>query len=73
MVAGAHLVVVNLSGAPAQGRVPLPWPELRGRRWRLTDLLDDTGYERGGDELVDPGLFVALDGWRWHLLAVEGR
>ena len=25
-----HVIVVNLSGAPAQARLPLPWPELSG-------------------------------------------
>ena len=55
------------------GRVPLPWPDLGGRRWRLAELLVDTSYERGGDELVHPGLFVALDGWRWHLVSLQRR
>ncbi len=27
-------------------------------------------YERDGDELVDPGLFVALEGLGWHLVTV---
>jgi hypothetical protein len=66
-----HVVVVNLSDAPTQGQVPLPWPDVRGRRWRLAELLADTSYERDGDGLVQPGLYVALDGWRWHLLAVQ--
>lgn len=63
-----HVAVVNLSPDPAQGRLPLPWAELRGRPWRLTELLADATYERDGDELVDQGLFVALEGWRWHLV-----
>jgi len=66
-----HLVVVNLSDPPAQGQVPLPWPDLGGRSWLLTELLAGQTYERGGDELAHPGLFVALDGWRWHLLSLR--
>jgi hypothetical protein len=66
-----HVAVVNLSPDPAQGRLPLPWAELPGRPWRLTELLADTTYERDGDELVDPGLFVALDGWRCHLVSLR--
>jgi hypothetical protein len=27
-------------------------------------------YARDGDELVDPGLYVELEGLRWHLVAV---
>ncbi|MGQ4430233.1 alpha-amylase [Streptomyces sp. SAS_260] len=67
---GRHLVVVNLSEQPAQGRVRLPWPDLRGGTRQLAELLGDMTYERDGDELVDPGLFVALEGLRWHLVTV---
>ena len=66
-----HLVVVNLSGQPAQGRVPLGWADLRGHGWRLTDLLGDAVFERDGDELADPGLFVDLAPWQFHLLALR--
>jgi hypothetical protein len=62
------LVVVNLSESPAQGRVPVPWEDLDGRTWRLTDLLAEKVYERPGSELMHPGLFVGLDGWGGHLL-----
>jgi hypothetical protein len=68
-----HLVVVNLSGQLAQGRVPLGWADLRGRGWRLTDLLGDAVFERDGDELADPGLFVDLAPWQFHLLALRAR
>ncbi|WP_420313008.1 alpha-amylase [Streptomyces sp. YS-B37] len=69
-VSGRHLVVVNLSEQPAQGRVRLPWPDLRGGTRQLAELLGDMTYERDGDELVDPGLFVALEALRWHLVTV---
>jgi hypothetical protein len=65
-----HLVVINLSGQPAQARIPLPWPELPDRDWRLTDLLSGTVFERDGDELARPGLYVALDPWQYHLMAL---
>ncbi|MFJ8137500.1 alpha-amylase [Streptomyces sp. NPDC096013] len=67
---GRHLVVVNLSEQPAQGRVRLRWTDLRGGTRQLTELLDDMTYERDGDELVDPGLFVALEGLRRHVVTV---
>jgi hypothetical protein len=66
---GPHVVVVNLSGAPAQGRVALPWPGLAGRTVRLHDLLADVDLERDGDELVGPGIYVGLDAWQYHVLA----
>ncbi|HEY0534681.1 MAG TPA: alpha-amylase, partial [Actinoplanes sp.] len=65
-----HIVVVNLSAEPAQARIPLPWDELRGRGWRLVDLLDGRAFERGGEDLGDPGLYVDLPAWGVHLLAV---
>jgi hypothetical protein len=65
-----QLVVVNLSGAPAQGRVPLP-SRFGDGPWRLSGLIDDADFERNGDELVDPGLFVALGPWEYHLLGIE--
>ncbi|HEX5402750.1 MAG TPA: alpha-amylase family glycosyl hydrolase [Pseudonocardiaceae bacterium] len=66
-----HLVVINLSGQPAQARIPLPWPALPGHDWHLTDLLAQTGYDRNGDELAGPGLYVSLDAWQYHLLSAS--
>ncbi|MGI5515945.1 alpha-amylase [Streptomyces sp. CA-106131] len=66
-----HLVVVNYSDRPAQGRVPVPWPDLRGRACRLTDLLTTDTYDRDGDELTGPGLFVALAPWCSHVLSLH--
>jgi len=67
---GRHVIVVNWSGAPAQGRLPLPWPDLRGSPHMLRDLLAREDVDRDGDELVDPGLFVALPAWGAHLFEV---
>jgi hypothetical protein len=66
-----HVVVVNLSAAPAQGRVQLGWTDLSSRRWQFTDLLDPVSFEREGEELADPGLFVDLEPWRFHLFALD--
>jgi hypothetical protein len=66
-----HVVVVNLSAAAAQARVLLPWPDLRGRSWRLLPVVAGEPFERAGDEMVDPGLFVSLKPWGWHVLAFD--
>ncbi len=66
-----HLVVVNLSSGSAQGRVQLPWDDLRDRRWELTDRLSGQAFERDGDELAGDGLYVGLDAWSSHLLAFK--
>ena len=68
--AGRHIVIVNLSNEPAQGRVQLPWNDLQGKQWRLSELLNEATYEREGTDLAGSGLFVALDGWHWHLVSL---
>ncbi len=67
-----QLVVVNLSDAPAQARVRLPWGDLPGRTWELTDRLDGQQFQRAGDELAAEGLYVALDPWASHFLSFAG-
>jgi hypothetical protein len=61
------LVVVNASHQESQARVRMPWMELQGRTWILNDALNDLEYERGGNEMVHPGLFVDLDPYGFHV------
>jgi len=61
------IVVVNLSGAPAQGRVHLPWHDLQKTTWQLRDCLSHENYIRDGLELDQRGLYVALDAWKGYL------
>ena len=69
--AGRHLIVVNLSEEPAQGRIRLPWPDLPGRSWRLTDAEGDGEFERDGEELAGEGLYVDMRPGQSYLLAVR--
>jgi hypothetical protein len=61
------IVVVNLTGAPAQGRVQLPWSDLHENAWRLRDCLWDAVYERDGVDMSEQGLYVGLEPWKYHL------
>ncbi|MCU0583674.1 MAG: alpha-amylase family glycosyl hydrolase [Syntrophales bacterium] len=63
-----HLIVVNLADTSSQGRVRMPGLTLAGRTWRLTDLMSGEVFERNGDEMTDPGLFVDLPPWGYHFL-----
>jgi hypothetical protein len=63
-------VVVNYSGIPAQGRVHVPWGDLEGKGWQLDDALSGDHFERGGDELASDGLYVSLEPWSSHFLAL---
>ncbi|SEM49862.1 Alpha amylase, catalytic domain [Syntrophus gentianae] len=64
----SFLIIVNLSDFSAQGLVRLPWDELQGKRWQVTDFYTGQVYERSGNELCNPGLFVDLPPWGFHIL-----
>ena len=66
---GRHLVVVNLSDAPAQARVRLPWDDIAGRDWTVTDRIGGQRFDRDGGAMAGDGLYVELDGWASHFLA----
>jgi glycosidase len=66
-----HLVVVNLSDGPAQAMVQLPWDDLAGSTWTLTDWLSEQQFLRAGNELGSEGLYVGLDPWGFHFLAID--
>ncbi len=63
-----HLIIVNLSGSSAQGRVRLHWDELKGSSWQMTDFFTEQMYERSGDEMCNQGLYVDLPPWGFHVL-----
>jgi hypothetical protein len=65
------LVVVNLCERPAQAEVQVPWDDLRGKTWRLTDAFSGEVFTRSGDEMRDGHLYVALPPWGFHFLRVE--
>jgi hypothetical protein len=62
------VVAVNLSESQSQGLVLLPWNDLRGETWRMTDLFTSSDYDRDGDELAMRGLYLDLPPWGYHLL-----
>jgi hypothetical protein len=65
---GARLLIaVNYAGHPSQCRIPIPFPELGGRHWRLRDLLGDAQYDRDGNELQSPGLYLDVPPWQYHV------
>jgi hypothetical protein len=63
-----YLIVINFGPQAAQALVHVPWDELRGKQWRLTDALGGDSYERSGDEMRDAGMYVELGPWQCHLL-----
>jgi Alpha amylase, catalytic domain len=54
------LVVVNLAPHRAQCRVVITARGVAGGSWLLTDLLGEERWQRDGDELCGPGLYLDL-------------
>ena len=65
-----RLIIVNLSEVGSQALVPFSWEDLAGRTWRLTEAFTGEIYERDGHDLLQPGLFVDLEGWQFHFFQV---
>jgi hypothetical protein len=65
-----HLIVVNLSDFGSQAHVPVPWADLSGRSWRLTESFTGEVFERDGNKLRSPGLYVDLHPWGFHVLSL---
>jgi alpha amylase-like protein len=61
-----YLIVVNLSDSPVQARVQVRWAGAGGRNWRLNDVLSGVAFEREGNEMLSPGLYVELGPWNYH-------
>ena len=60
------LVMVNYGPERNQCHVPLSFVE-KGSRYLLQDLLSCVFYERSGDELSSPGLYLDMEPWRFHV------
>src|SRR5215471_10159366 len=65
-----HLVVVNYSGNQGQCRLPLPFLEFRGKQIHLTDLIGTEVYDRDGNELIGPGLYIDHIPWHFNVFAL---
>jgi hypothetical protein len=66
-----YLVVINFCQTASQARVHVPWDELRGKSWRIHDVLSGDIHDRNGDEMRDAGLYVELGPWQCHLFRME--
>jgi hypothetical protein len=66
-----YLIIINFGEGTAQALVRVSWDELRGKMWRLNDLLSGEIYDRRGDEIRDAGLYVDLKPWKCHFFQVH--
>jgi hypothetical protein len=65
------LVVINFSASSSQALVRTPLDDLRGRSWRLYDVLSGESFERSGNDLRDAGLYVDLTPWQCCLFQLQ--
>jgi hypothetical protein len=65
------LIIVNYSAGSSQALVRVPWDELRGKTWRLNDVLTGESYDRSGDDMRDSGLYVDLGPWKGNLFQMQ--
>jgi glycosidase len=66
-----YLIIINFKQDAAQARVRVPWDALRGKQWRLNDVLSGQSYDRSGDEMRDAGLYIDLKPWQCHLFQMR--
>jgi len=66
-----YLIVINFSGITSQAHVHVPWDELKGKTWRLNDVLSGESYDRSGGDMQDAGLYVDLGPWKCHFFQVS--
>jgi hypothetical protein len=65
------LVTVNYGPAPGLCYVRLHLPDLHGSRFLLSDLMNQTEYEREGNELALQGLYLDLPAWGFHVFEMR--
>jgi glycosidase len=63
-----YLVVINFSEYQSQAHIHLPWDNLAGRTWQLTDMLNGDVFARDGEQVQMTGLYVDLPAWKFHFL-----
>jgi hypothetical protein len=63
-----YLIAVNFSDCKSQALIRVPWEDIGGTKWSLFDVLSGERFYRDGKEMQFPGLYVNLEGWRWHFL-----
>ena len=67
------MIVVNLSGGSAQGRLNLEADIDASKQYTFFDQLNDASYERVGSDLAQNGLYVRLESYRCHIFEVTER
>jgi len=65
------VVVVNFSPLQGQCFIKIPFADLSGQTWKLTDHFTGTAYERDGNELLSRGLYLDEPGWKYYVFYID--
>jgi hypothetical protein len=68
-----RLIIVNFCERAVQGRVQVPWGEIPGTAWHLTDAFSGWSCDRDGDEMSSAGLYVELQAWSFYFFSAGKR
>jgi hypothetical protein len=68
-----RIVAVNYAANQSQCHVRLPFPDLRGKQWRLHDQLSNAEYDWNGDDLTGRGLYLDMAPWQSGVFLLEGK
>ncbi len=68
---GRMLIAVNYAPHQSQCYIKLPFPEIKGRSVRFSDLLSSARYVRDGNELLERGLYLDLQPWSYHVFHLD--
>ena len=67
------LVVVNYSQVRSQCYVSLPFGRMEGKSWMFNDLMSETIYGSGGNELIEKGLYMDEPPWKYYVFSVSQK
>lgn len=67
------LIVVNYSPETSQCYLPLTMAESGPETWRLSDLLNNTVYDRDAADLGSRGLYLDMKGWQYHAFEITAK
>jgi len=67
------VVVVNYAPNQSQCYAQIPFADLQGRTFKLHDLMGPAEYQRSGDEMRSPGLYLDLPAWGYNVFELTGR
>lgn len=65
------VVAVNYAPNQSQCHVRLPYPELGGCKWKLTDQLSTISFDWNGDDLISRGLYLDMTPWSVSVFSIS--